>query len=71
MSNTQDKQPIEFIRLPEVRKLTGLSTATIYRMSVSGKFPKQVKIGDSAVAWVKAEILQWGHERVAQSRAPK
>ncbi|SED44967.1 helix-turn-helix transcriptional regulator [Pseudomonas migulae] len=70
MSNPQDKQPIEFIRLPEVKKLTGLSTATIYRMAVSGKFPKQVKIGDSAVAWVKAEVLQWGQERVAQSRAP-
>lgn len=71
MSSSQDKQPIEFIRLPEVRKITGLSTATIYRMAVSGKFPKQVKIGDSAVAWVKGEVLQWGQERVAQSRAPK
>lgn len=71
MNNALDEQPIEFIRLHEVKKLTGLSTATIYRMAASGKFPKQVKLGEHAVAWVKAEVLQWGQERVAQSRAPK
>jgi prophage regulatory protein len=71
MSNTQDKQPIEFIRLPEVKKLTSLSTATIYRMAVSGKFPKQVKIGDSAVAWVKAEVLTWNQQKVDDARAAK
>lgn len=69
MSNTQDKQLIEFIRLPEVRKLTGLSTATIYRMAVNGKFPKQVKIGDSAVAWVKSEVLAWNQQKVDDARA--
>lgn len=71
MNSPQDRQLIEFIRLSEVRKLTGLSTATIYRMAAGGKFPKQVKLGEKAVAWIKAEVLQWAHERVALSRAPK
>ncbi|WP_454838339.1 helix-turn-helix transcriptional regulator [Pseudomonas mohnii] len=69
MSNTQDKQPIEFIRLPEVKKLTSLSTATIYRMAVSGKFPRQVKLGDQAVAWIKSEVLAWNQQKVDDARA--
>lgn len=56
---------IEFIRLPEVKRICGLSTATIYRMAVSGKFPKQVKIGDSAVAWIRAEVDQWAGRKSA------
>lgn len=56
---------IEFIRLPEVKRICGLSTATIYRMAVSGKFPKQVKIGDSAVAWVRSEVDQWAGSKSA------
>ena len=60
---------IEFIRLREVRRLTGLSTSTIYRMSVNRTFPKQVKLGIKAVAWVKVEVLEWCLGRVARSRA--
>jgi prophage regulatory protein len=59
---------IEFIRLPEVKRLTGLSTATIYRMVSVGAFPRQVKIGAQAVGWVKSEVLAWNYERVASSR---
>jgi prophage regulatory protein len=59
---------IEFIRLPEVKRLTGLSTATIYRMAKAGEFPRQVKLGAQAVAWVKSEVLAWNKERIASSR---
>ena len=59
---------IEFVRLPEVRSLTGLSTSTIYRMSASGTFPKQVKLGAKAVAWIKSEVQRWGREQVNRSR---
>ncbi|NVZ61219.1 AlpA family transcriptional regulator [Pseudomonas gingeri] len=52
-------EAIEYIRIAEVKRLTGLSTSTIYRMSVSGAFPKQVKLGAQAVAWVKSEVDQW------------
>ncbi|MBU0522725.1 MAG: AlpA family transcriptional regulator [Gammaproteobacteria bacterium] len=64
----QHEEPVEFIRLPEVKKLCGLSTATIYRMAVSGAFPKQVKLGASAVAWVKSEVVQWSTAKLAASR---
>lgn len=59
MNTAQKVEPIEYIRLPEVRRITGLSTATIYRMAVGGKFPRQAKVGEQAVAWIRAEVEQW------------
>lgn len=56
---------IEYIRLPEVRRISGLSTATIYRMAVGGKFPRQAKVGEQAVAWVRSEVEQWAANRAS------
>jgi len=56
---------IEYIKLPEVKRISGLSTATIYRMAVKGEFPKQVKLGAAAVAWVKAEVDAWASSKMA------
>lgn len=61
-------EPIEFIRLPEVKKLVGLGTTKIYTMASDGLFPKQVKLGGRAVAWIKSEVLQWNVDRVAAAR---
>jgi predicted DNA-binding transcriptional regulator AlpA len=56
-----------FIRLAEVKRITGLSTSTIYKMVNEGKFPRQVSLGDRAVAWIKSEILTWGKSRTRKS----
>ncbi|KAA8560547.1 hypothetical protein FX985_00597 [Pseudomonas extremaustralis] len=56
---------IEYIKLPEVRRISGLSTPTIYRLAVSGKFPKQVKLGEKSVAWIRAEVNQWAASKAA------
>lgn len=61
-------EEIEFIRLPKVLALVGLSQTTIYDMANAGRFPKQVKLGGRAVAWVKSEVLQWNMDRVAAAR---
>lgn len=61
---------IEFIRLSEVKRLTGLSTATIYRLAKDGKFPGQIKISDQAVAWIKSEVLAWSIEKIQATRNP-
>jgi prophage regulatory protein len=65
---TADADEIEFIRLPEVKRLTGLSTATIYRMAKVGEFPGLVKLGAQAVAWVKSEVLAWSREKIKAAR---
>lgn len=62
------EEPVEFIRLPEVKKLVGLGTTKIYTMASEGLFPKQVPLGGRAVAWVKSEVLQWNNDQLAAAR---
>ncbi|WP_223535384.1 helix-turn-helix transcriptional regulator [Pseudomonas sp. GL-B-16] len=67
-NNDQHEEIVEFIRLPKVLALVGLSQTTIYDMANAGRFPKQVKLGGRAVAWVKSEVLQWNLDRLAAAR---
>lgn len=66
--NEPQEEPVEFIRLPEVKKLVGLGTTKIYTMASEGLFPKQVPLGGRAVAWIKSEVLQWNIDRVNAAR---
>ena len=45
----------DFLRLPEVKKMIGLSRATIYRMIEKGEFPRPVKQGRTS-SWPKGEV---------------
>jgi prophage regulatory protein len=45
-----------FLRLPEVMERVGLRHTQIYDRMAEGKFPKAVKVGDRAVAWIESEI---------------
>ena len=55
------------IKLPAVKQRTSLSTSEIYRRIEAGTFPKQIKLGAKAVAWLEHEISAWIDERVAES----
>jgi prophage regulatory protein len=35
-------------------------------MVADGTFPKQIKIGRRAVAWLETEIDDWMHERISK-----
>ena len=49
-----------FLRRPDVERMTGLSTATIYRMIQRGEFPKGRKYRCAAgVFWLLSEIRDW------------
>jgi prophage regulatory protein len=65
------KQTQRFLRRPEVRKTTGLSTSTLYDLMSEGKFPRPVRIGGNAVAWVSTEIEAWQQERIAARDASR
>lgn len=56
---------MKLIKLKEVIEITCLTKATIYRMIAEGIFPKQVTIGERAVAWVENEVFDWIEERIA------
>lgn len=56
-----------YIRLPEVIYLTGLSKAQIYALVSQGRFPKQIKLGDRASAWVESQVRSWMVDRAQLS----
>jgi len=53
------------IRLPEVEATTGLNRNAIYTMP---GFPKPVKIGARATAWVQSEIQLWIKSTIERQR---
>jgi prophage regulatory protein len=50
---------MQFLRRKKVEQITGLSRSSIYAMMAKGTFPRQRKIGDRAVAWLKHDIDDW------------
>lgn len=63
------KNPPKFIRLPEVLKKTGFAKSWIYRLIQEDKFPKPIKLGTRAVAFIEEEVDQWIIDKVAESRS--
>jgi len=61
-------QPLQLLRLPEVVRLTGLKRSQIYLLQSRGTFPKCIKLGKRAAAWVAGEINSWVADRIAASR---
>jgi prophage regulatory protein len=47
------------LRVHSVGSITGLSTATIYRLMAKGEFPRPFKITGYARAWRLTEIMAW------------
>ncbi|WP_047236683.1 helix-turn-helix transcriptional regulator [Chromobacterium subtsugae] len=48
-----------YLRIDEVVNRTGLSLPTIYRRIRQGDFPRQVKLGARASAWLESEVDAW------------
>jgi len=62
-------EDLSFLRLPDVKALTGLSKTSLYTMIREKSFPAPVRLGPRAVAWVRSEIRRWAAERVRASRS--
>ena len=58
----------KFLRLPQVKTITGLSKSTIYSRISEGAFPKQIPLGPRLVVWVEADIQKWISEQVLAAR---
>lgn len=52
-----------FIRKAEVRKITGLSDTTIWRLEKASKFPQRRRLSSSACGWLLSEVLAWVKSR--------
>lgn len=57
-----------FLRLKQVKTLTGLSRSWIYDAIRRGNFPAPINIGARAVAWTEQSIADWQLLRVEQSQ---
>ena len=55
------------IRLPEVRRLTGLSRSALYELAAQGKLAP-IKITRRASAWLESEVSEFIAERIRASR---
>lgn len=68
-SRQADPIPNErFIKLKEVRSRTALSETEIYRRMAAGTFPKPIKIGVKAVAWLNSDIRIWINNMIAKAK---
>jgi prophage regulatory protein len=64
-----DLPPGGLIRLPRVCRESGLGRSSIYAYVKTGAFPKPVRVGVRAVAWVQREVDEWVARRIAQRDA--
>lgn len=53
------------IKLARVTEKTGLSKTSVY---MTATFPRPIKIGTKAVAWIEREVDDWIAKRIAASR---
>lgn len=58
----------QILKLPEVKRITGLSGSSIYRGAASGTFPKPIKLGVRSSGFIKSEVEQWLSARIEASR---
>ena len=66
--NTAPLTDRRFLRLKDVQARVGLSRSTIYVNISNGVFPKPVRIGARAVAWLSDDISAWIDAKVASER---
>ena len=64
-SSPSKSNPERLLRLPEVISQTGLNRNSIYQIE---DFPKPIKIGARATAWVQSEVQEWIKTRISQHR---
>jgi prophage regulatory protein len=60
-------QTTRFLRLPEVKRLIGLSRSQIYKMQGEGSFPSSIGLSKRAVAWSELAVRDW----MSSKRNPK
>lgn len=57
--------PRRMLRLPIVAERTGLARSSIYRAMEEDGFPRPVRVGRRAVAWVESEVEAWLDRKLA------
>lgn len=57
-----------FLRLKQVKAVTGMSRSWIYEAIRRGEFPAPIALGARAVAWDSVAVAGWQEHRIQRSR---
>ncbi len=68
MADAQNEE-FTFLRLPQVKTITGLSKSSLYALIRANSFPAPVRLGPRTVAWVRSEVKGWAVERAQAPRS--
>ena len=60
--------PMNFLRLPQLKKRVPLSRSGIYAQIAQGTFPAPVRLGPRSVAWIESEIDEWIAKKITSAR---
>lgn len=52
------------LRVPDVKKITGLSRTTIYKLVKEQDFPSPIKLSKKAIGWPESTIENWIKQRI-------
>ena len=69
MSTQQTLEIDRIVRLPELKRLTGLSHATLYELARVGDFPRPIKLARRAKGWRLGAVRDWITKRERESMA--
>lgn len=56
------------LRLPLVKKRTGLSRSSIYLRIANNEFPQSISLGGRAVGWLEDDVNHWLEQRIEASK---
>jgi prophage regulatory protein len=68
MKGEDSMNEIVFWRLDKVLAETGLKRTHLYQMVNQGYFPKQIKLGKRACAWLASEVKDWKESKLYQHK---
>ena len=67
-SHIMSKLNEKFLRLQQVKSVTGLSKSSIYARISEGAFPKQIPLGPRLVVWVESDIQNWISQQISAAK---
>ncbi len=63
----RDTNP-RFLRLPDVKSMTALSKASIYKRMRLHAFPQAIKLGSRLTVWLESDVQGWINFHVKKAR---
>jgi prophage regulatory protein len=57
---------VSYLTINQVKEITQLSTATIYRLMAQGKFPKQIKLSERTSRWISSELEEFIDQKIEE-----